>query len=727
MKFLSLSCALIMLMACSNLPITKQPSKGQNARIQSLILHFTAGNYKRSMFALRESGAVSAHYLVPSLTDDTYDKSSLEIIQLVDESQRAWHAGYSHWQGRDNLNDTSIGIEIVNEPLCKQDILERNFFGGEFGDYRQCEFPQFDEEQIELVVKLAKDILSRHPDIDPTRVVGHSDIAPARKNDPGPAFPWFELYQQGVGAWYEQETFEQYQAMFEIHPPALALLQRALLFYGYKIKVTGELDAQTQGVIRAFKFHFLPNEPDAVPTITTYAAVFALIERYREEYLRSLLSRYFNDAYVVLGGQQVADDVLTDSERLAQQSLRQKITERTLAFNAVTGVSTLTIKQPSIAELPQLKLHLNGRYISLDFAVQETGRLEVDLGRWTRNGKNVVQVSSDSDLSNIQLQVTGTELRFVEKPELSMPMLDRFADASALNGAIFVARYGEVVKAQQYGKPPKPLVLTDNSHLFTTYLALFSLASERGVSLDDFLETYLPEYQVAGASARQIKHLLQHTSGYGELAEHQVEDMPEGTENRGLHRAYVLSQLPFQFSLGTHYVSDTNTYVLNQLVEGVSGMTLQQYLNHYVWWPLGLKNTSLIYDGVSELPSLKTDDYELLVLMQLLMNHGRYGQVQVFDENSIFNWYLNQQSLPSKYNSEQISAMACVPYLTEQSFVVPAENGQLYVLDHEHQLLLLVTASHHQQLDTSRFSCGLSMFHQDILNHVYQQVFQGQL
>ena len=117
MKFFALLLCCWLLISCSQLPIEKQESKGQNARIQTLILHFTAGNYKRSMFALKESGAVSSHYLVPSSKDDSYPKSRLEVIQLVDESQRAWHAGYSHWQGRDNLNDTSIGIEIVNEPV----------------------------------------------------------------------------------------------------------------------------------------------------------------------------------------------------------------------------------------------------------------------------------------------------------------------------------------------------------------------------------------------------------------------------------------------------------------------------------------------------------------------------------------------------------------------------------------------------------------------------------
>ena len=155
--------------ACSSLPIEKHSTKAQNKRVQSLVLHFTAGNYRNSMFALKQSGHVSSHYLVPSLEDDTYPYDTLKVIQLVDETDRAWHAGYSHWQGRDNLNDTSIGIEIVHKPHCKK--IYSNTLGGEYGPNQVCEFPDFDAEQMALLVELVKDILSRHPDIEETRIV----------------------------------------------------------------------------------------------------------------------------------------------------------------------------------------------------------------------------------------------------------------------------------------------------------------------------------------------------------------------------------------------------------------------------------------------------------------------------------------------------------------------------------------------------------------------------
>ncbi|MCU6172541.1 N-acetylmuramoyl-L-alanine amidase, partial [Enterobacter bugandensis] len=97
------------------------------------------------------------------------------VLQLVPESQRAWHAGVSYWQGRNNLNDTSIGIEIVNRGFTER-MLRREWYA-------------YNESQIELIERLTKDIVERY-NIDPANVVAHSDIAPLRKSDPGPLFPW---------------------------------------------------------------------------------------------------------------------------------------------------------------------------------------------------------------------------------------------------------------------------------------------------------------------------------------------------------------------------------------------------------------------------------------------------------------------------------------------------------------------------------------------------------
>lgn len=116
-------------------------------------------------------GRASAHYVV--------DEAG-RVLALVDEAKRAWHAGVSSWEGRADTNDRSIGIEIVNG-------------GHDFG------LPDFPDAQIEAVIALLKDILARRG-LDASRVVGHSDVAPGRKRDPGEKFPWALLARAGVAA-----------------------------------------------------------------------------------------------------------------------------------------------------------------------------------------------------------------------------------------------------------------------------------------------------------------------------------------------------------------------------------------------------------------------------------------------------------------------------------------------------------------------------------------------
>jgi hypothetical protein len=147
--------------------------------VQYLILHYTGCT--ATVAAARwldpspnlEGGRLSTHYLV--------DERG-RITQFVHEHKRAWHAGRSYWRGETDINSTSIGIEIENL--------------GEYADY-----PPFNNDQIAVVIDLCADILKRHPGITPMNVLGHSDIAPGRKLDPGPNFPWARLAAAGIGVY----------------------------------------------------------------------------------------------------------------------------------------------------------------------------------------------------------------------------------------------------------------------------------------------------------------------------------------------------------------------------------------------------------------------------------------------------------------------------------------------------------------------------------------------
>ena len=240
--------------------------KGFNRRPRFLVLHYTAVNFTGSIAALT-GPSVSSHYLVPDPTDPTYAAAvfnDLRIFNLVDESERAWHAGVSAWAKRYNLNDTSIGVEIVYVATEGKGAFT---------------FPPYNPAQIQAVKALTANIIQRYPDITPTHVVGHSDIAIGRKSDPGAAFPWKELYDAGIGAWYEEATKRRYQEQFSGKLPNKADIITRLGLYGYDPK-PANTETGYKNLLRAFQLHFRPQKYDGVPDAETTAILYALVNRY---------------------------------------------------------------------------------------------------------------------------------------------------------------------------------------------------------------------------------------------------------------------------------------------------------------------------------------------------------------------------------------------------------------------------------------------------------------
>ncbi|AMB84395.1 N-acetylmuramoyl-L-alanine amidase [Pseudomonas agarici] len=241
--------------------------KSFDSRVRFLVMHYTATNFQSSINSLT-GPHVSAHYLVPDPDDASYiaaGYSAQNIFNLVNENDRAWHAGASAWGNRINLNDSSIGIEIVN--LATDD-------NGQFT------FPPYPPTQIEAIKELALNILARYPTISPVNVVGHSDISIGRKSDPGAAFPWQQLHQAGIGAWYDETTKDHYVNRFtERGLPQQASLLTLFKTYGYETsKATSE-----QGLwqlIRAFQLHFRASNYDGRLDIETAARLAALVKKY---------------------------------------------------------------------------------------------------------------------------------------------------------------------------------------------------------------------------------------------------------------------------------------------------------------------------------------------------------------------------------------------------------------------------------------------------------------
>ncbi|WP_439573310.1 peptidoglycan recognition protein family protein [Phreatobacter sp.] len=216
----------------------------RKAPVDILLLHYTG--MRDGLSALHRlcdpnPPRVSCHYLV-------FEDG--ETVQMVAERRRAWHAGAGSWEGREDVNSRSIGIEIVNP-------------GHEFG-YRP--FPQV---QVDQVIALAGDILARNG-IAPARVLAHSDIAPARKQDPGELFPWDQLASAGLGLWVPPvpDAGGPAYRRGEEGPPIQAL-QALLGMLGFGIAVTGVFDAATEQVVTAFQRHWRPGRVDGIADAAT--------------------------------------------------------------------------------------------------------------------------------------------------------------------------------------------------------------------------------------------------------------------------------------------------------------------------------------------------------------------------------------------------------------------------------------------------------------------------
>ena len=258
------------------------PSQNFNERVNHLVIHFTSENFQESLDILTQSEdrPVSAHYLIPHAVDETYNRADLKVFALVPPQMRAWHAGNSYWAGKTGLNDQSIGIEIVNESRCLDDIAT---LANQPAFQDRCRFEPFPPEQITLLIALIKQILKDFPDISPHAIVGHADIAPERKIDPGPLFPWRQLYGEGIGAWFDETRVETLVPWLEASPLPIATQQQLLNHYGYALAITGVEDMQSQLAVRAFQMHFRPEHYTGFFDAETLARLISLIERYRPQ------------------------------------------------------------------------------------------------------------------------------------------------------------------------------------------------------------------------------------------------------------------------------------------------------------------------------------------------------------------------------------------------------------------------------------------------------------
>ncbi len=254
--WLLLACAL--LAGCADGMDRSITASGQSSRVRYIVLHYTSTEDAESL-RLLSRGEVSAHYLVSARPDT-------RVYQLVDENRAARHAGSSRWFEQRSLNLTSIGIEIVNAGWQDQPDGSKRY-------------APYAPAQIAALTRLLHDIAERHG-IRPENIVGHSDIAPQRKLDPSPEFPWRALAQAGIGRWYDKAAAAERMPRRQTEGlPDVAWFQAELARLGYNTPRHGQLDRATRNVLAAFQMHYRLARHDGEPDAETAAIMQSMQAR----------------------------------------------------------------------------------------------------------------------------------------------------------------------------------------------------------------------------------------------------------------------------------------------------------------------------------------------------------------------------------------------------------------------------------------------------------------
>ena len=771
-----MSCLTVLLIAgCQLLPMQTMQSANYSERVKFLILHYTAINYERSVRALVDEGGLSSHYLVPESDDPTYPHDELQVLQLVDEHQRAWHAGRSYWQGRENLNDQSIGIEIVNVPTCQR--LRTDVEGSQSalqGQREFCFYPDYDPKQVDLLVTLIKGILERNPDIGPTQIIGHSDIAPGRKPDPGPRFPWYQLYKKGIGAWYEEQTVGKYWQDFAQRLPDTEVFQAALTAYGYKVAETGLMDADTLNALSAFQMHFLPWRSESDYDARVAAVLFALLDRYFPKKAAALMERYHSSTLTkpklvsIQHGQ--VDQWFPETEE--QRSSREWVNDK-LPFKAYQGKGTLIIDNETATSAD---IYVNGEKLNITQPFDAYQQYRYSLSRRTRDGVNTLEVKNVlPEGSRIKVRIPYPELVYESDNQARFSRVDALIEQEIEQGfpgaVLLVLKDGKIIKNTAYGarrlyadggelltKPipmlaSTPFDLASNTKMFATNLALMKLVSQGKLDVNAPVSQYLKEYRHGGREIRTVKDLLTHTAGYGPQVRFHTPQNSYGemffSHDQATTKQLISQRVPFKHARGKRHVySDTDYMLLGMLVERITGMPLDTYVETQIYHRLGLKETLFnpllkgrmasryaateihgttrdgrvehdnireyvlqgeVHDekafyslqGVAGHAGLFSTSEELAVLAQLLLNRGGYGEIQLFDA-AVLDAFTKPEETDATYGlgwrraSEGQRRWHFGAWASPQAYGHTGWTGTVTVIDPEHDMavILLTNARH---------------------------------
>jgi len=784
-KIIALVIAL-MLANCtlSTLPIeglhSKNYSKKHDHRIKFLIIRQTGKNYQQSVRELTSKNAASYHYLLPETHDKTYLNDELKILQLLGEDERAWRAASSYWQGSREIDEQAISVGVINKPNCEhlQPAQTALIPTQNTSTETMCFFPDYDPQQVALLIELGKEILNNNPDISPTGIVGYSDISPQVKNDPGTRFPWYQLYQAGIGAWYEKEAVLKYWQLFEQQMPNIALVQRGLKNYGYAIVETGELDEQTQAVLQAFQNHFLPWQVTQRVDKQTVSTLFALLERYLPKRSEALLARYQKEilpqakplSFIARKGQ--IDESFPQQDR----SSRELVNDRAI-FKSYQGRGDITIDNQDAVSAD---IYINGDKINITEPLQAYNRYQYSLKRRTKNGDNTFRIENILP-EDAQLNIT---IGYPTLEDESKKHHQNFSKVDALiNGdveqgfpgaVLVVVKKGKIIKNTAYGYRRKfadggellaaPVKMTtntlfdiaSNTKMFASNFALMKLVSEGKLDVSKQINHYLPNYRGVERDLRTVKDILTHNAGYAPevkffTKENQLGDAFFSQDSKRT-KALILTKVPFSVGrLTKRMYSDTDYMLLGMIVEKVTGMNLDKYVEYEIYQPLGLNNTVFnprqkgfrknqfaateihgttrghrvdfdnvrtyvlqgeVHDekayhsfgGVAGHAGLFSTGKELAVLAQVLLNRGGYGNKPLFS-GKVIDQFIKPDDGNGTYglgwrranNGDRKWHFG--PYASASAYGHTGWTGTVTVIDPEHDLaIILLTNARHSEI-----------------------------
>lgn len=772
--------------ASNTLSVQEIHSKNYGERIKFLVMHYTGGDYQSSLQKLVKKGNVSAHYLVPESHDKSYLDSELKVLQLVDENERAWHAGSSYWQGRKGINDHSIGIEIVNAPKCSnmpenltESTAEQAAKSSQLLTKKMCFFPDFDPKQIALLIELSKEILKNNPDILPTHIVGHSDISPQRKSDPGPRFPWYQLYQAGIGAWYEQATVLKFWQLFDKQIPNIGLIQQALNSYGYDVQETGELDHQTQAVLHAFQTHFVPWGVTDRADEQTVATLFALVEKYLPKKVQELVERYEYELSLVKAKNISVSQTGQIAQTFPQQhrSSRELVNDRAV-FKSYQGRGEIIIDNQNATSAD---IFINGEKLNIAEPFSAYNSYQYSLHKRTKNGDNTFKIENISpEGANVKITIPYPILESdTLKHKQSFTQVDALIEQDIKKGfpgaVLLVLKDGKIIKNSAYGYARKfadggellsnPVKMTtntlfdiaSNTKMFATNFALMKLVHEGKLDTNLSINHYLPAYRGAGRDLRTVKDILTHNAGYAPQVKFFTRDNNLGpkffSQSANKTKALILTQVPFTVGRSTKRMySDTDYMLLGMIIEKITGMPLDLYVEYNIYHPLSLKNTVFnplqksfsknqfaateihgttrgkrvsfenvrthvlqgeVHDekayhslaGVAGHAGLFSTAQDMAVLAQALLNRGGYGNKQLFSAK-VIDQFIKPDDGNGSYglgwrranNGDRKWHFG--PYASSSAYGHTGWTGTVTVIDPEHDLaIILLTNARHSEIE----------------------------